>query len=103
MKEAAASAAGAAMLAAAIAIPAHGAPGASHGTVLTASASPSKKGKPSRPVGVKLNTTFTTQEAAQGQQAFATTRTIVHLPKGIRLHADKFKHCSEATLNASGP
>jgi len=103
MKKAAALAAGVAMLAAAIAIPALGAPGASHGTVLTASTSPSKKGKPARPIGVKIHTVFTTQEAAQGQPGFATTRTVVHLPKYIRFHGDKFKHCSQAILDASGP
>src|SRR3954469_10730996 len=103
MKKAAASAAGVAMLAVAVAIPAFGAPGASHGTVLTASTSPSKKGTLKRPVGVKIHARFDTQPAQQGQPGFATKQTIVHLPKGLRFHLDRFKHCSEATLNASGP
>lgn len=103
MKKAATLAAGVAALAVALVVPANGAPGASHGTVLTASTSPSNKGSLAKPKIVKINTTFTTQPAAQGQQGFATSRTVVHLPKGLRFHGDKFKHCSEATLNASGP
>ena len=103
MKKAATLAAGIAALAVAIVVPANGAPGASHGTVLTASTSPSTKGSVAHPKIVKINTTFTTQPAAQGQPGFATKRTVVHLPKGLRTHGDKFKHCSAATLNASGP
>jgi hypothetical protein len=102
MKKAAILAAGLALAVAAV-VPAFSAPGASHGTVLSASTSPSRKGKPTKPVGVKIHTVFTTQPPAQGQPGFATKRTVVHLPKYLRFHGDKFKHCSEATLNASGP
>jgi hypothetical protein len=96
----------AAALVAAVAVPvaiAASTTGTSHGTVLTASASPSKSGTKRKPKAVKIHTLFTSQPPAQGQPAYATTRTIVHLPKGLIFNGAKFKECSADTLNASGP
>jgi hypothetical protein len=97
--------AGAAALAALGAVPAVAATttGANHGTVLTASASPSKAGTKKKPKGVKIHTLFTVKPPASGQSGFATSRTVVHLPKGIVFNYAKFKACSVNTLNSSGP
>lgn len=106
MKKAATLVAGAAALAAIGAIPASGATtttGTNHGTLLTASASPSKSGTKKKPRGVKIHTLFTVQPPAAGQPGFATTRTVVHLPKGIQFNYKKFKGCDLNALNASGP
>jgi len=95
----------AAGLAAAITVPAIGASttGKSHGTVLTAKATPTKSGTKKKPKSVKIHTVFTSQLPAQGQQPYATKETVVHLPKGLIFNGAKFKHCSANTLNAGGP
>ena len=109
MKKAATLAAGAAALVVAIVVPVQAsppsAPGKSHGTVLTASATPTKSGTLAKPKAVTVNTLFTSQLPAQGQPQYATKETIVHLPKGLKFNGGTkaFKHCSANTLNASGP
>jgi len=97
--------AGAVALVAAIVVPALAASttGKSHGTVLTASLTPTKSGTLKRPKSTVIHTVFTTPAPASGQQPYATKETIVHLPKGLVLNGAKFKQCSEATLNSSGP
>ncbi len=105
MKKAATLLFGAVAVTAIVAIPAIGADqtGASHGTVLTAGATPTKSGTLKKPKSVKIHTLFTTMAPAEGQPGYATSRTVVHLPKGLKFNGAKFKACSLNALNANGP
>ncbi len=105
MKKAAFLAAGAAAMVVAATVPALGADkiGASKGTKLTAGATPTKSGTKRKPRFVKIHTVFQTPGPAAGQPGFATKRTIVHLPKGLRFRGNRFTSCTEAILNSQGP
>jgi hypothetical protein len=64
---------------------------------MSASISPTKHGTKKKPRKVKLQVNLATTPAA-GEQPFAASRTVVHLPKELVFNGKAFATCSKATV-----
>jgi hypothetical protein len=69
---------------------------------LEASHSPNKASKKKKAVGAKVTITLTLTKT-DGTKPSPTTRTVVHLPKGMKTNYAQFPKCNPTKLQSQGP